>query len=271
MSRRTANVAGLAALAALGYSLYNKGKDKSSPAEAPKASAPAAKKEADADEPYMTSPRGRQGGGESAPPLWSRRSLPGRRLRSRDPSDKDMRGTSEAASLAKNYKPRRAPDQGAELLSRNYKPRYSPTKAEQDMAEAEAYARSPKGRSERQTQIEGQALERVTPESQLIGGPGLKAVSEAARALAAGKAATSAGRSLATREPEELVFLGRSGARRMTEPERLGAEAARIGREPAKIGYKKGGAVRSSPAPKQESTAGKGWGQARGARKAKIY
>lgn len=189
----------------------------------------------------------------------------------RDPSDKDMRGTSEAASLAKNYKPRRAPDQGAELLSRNYKPRYSPTKAEQDMAEAEAYARSPKGRSERQTQIEGQALERVTPESQLIGGPGLKAVSEAARALAAGKAATSAGRSLATREPEELVFLGRSGARRMTEPERLGAEAARIGREPAKIGYKKGGAVRSSPAPKQESTAGKGWGQARGARKAKIY
>jgi hypothetical protein len=60
---------------------------------------------------------------------------------------------------------------------------------EQQFARAEAEARSPEGVAKRKKQESEQGLERVTPETALLPGGGLKALSEAAKKLAAPKMA----------------------------------------------------------------------------------
>jgi hypothetical protein len=170
-------------------------------------------------------------------------------------------------------------------------------------------AASPAGRAAREKWAESQAIENVYPEELLIGGGALKL----GKALLGGaKAAAKTGsRALAKSAPEELEFLGRSGARNITPAKRIGMDSApRVANNPTPrlpapttaaarrqmlleeeaiptagresvtnpmswmagpknaADFKKGGKVK----PKAYAAGGsvKGWGQARGARSAKI-
>lgn len=306
MGRRS-DIAGLAALAALGYGLL--GNKKKAPVEDAKVEPSKPDMGEDYDREVARADRGPVAIGKEMPKAPTRPRIQAdvqeKAGPKRDAGGKDMRGTSEAASLA-----------------RNYKPRYNPSKDEQDYAQAQARARTPEGKAEIKRKIESapDAVENVYPEQAFIGGPGLKGMHSAAKALAGtGKAATSGGRALATKGADEAIFLGRSAPRAMSEAERIGYESGKrigyqegqaLGRSappaqlgaPARqlgapraeqalseadwtggaIGYKKGGSTRKaatskktsskgSPIKAQQTPSAKGWGQARGARKAKIY
>lgn len=94
-------------------------------------------------------------------------------------------------------------------------------------------------------EMAGDAIESSHPEELLIGGPGIKAIASLAKAAAKGTAAAarSASRALAEKGADEVTFLGRSGARNVTPPERLPApgpkrlgsdDAAQIANNPTK-------------------------------------
>jgi len=92
---------------------------------------------------------------------------------------------------------------------------------------------------ERRSRMEReQALETSSPETALIGGPGLRAVQSAAKALAMKEGAKGAARRM---EPS-------FGAMKDITPRaaQIGREPLKIGREPLKLGMKKGGAVSAS-------------------------
>lgn len=82
-----------------------------------------------------------------------------------------------------------------------------------------------------------QALETVSPESYLIGGPSLRAVKGAAEALAAKQGIKTVGKRLEPHLGEMKDINPRATAR-------IGIEPLKIGREPLKLGMKKGGAVK---------------------------
>jgi hypothetical protein len=85
-----------------------------------------------------------------------------------------------------------------------------------------------------------QALETVSPEMAIIGGPSLRAVKGAAEALVARQAAKEAGKQMGKRVEPTLRPM-----RDITPgPDQIGMGARRIGNEPLKIGMKKGGAVK---------------------------
>lgn len=95
--------------------------------------------------------------------------------------------------------------------------------------EAEAKARTPEGRAERQKQIESQAVERVTPEANMLPMGSIKTLAAVAKGMAGRHAA--------------------QGAEKLAEYSTPILEMAkrRIGTEPLKLGMKKGGAVKSAP------------------------
>ena len=94
---------------------------------------------------------------------------------------------------------------------------------------ADAAARTPEGRAERQKQIEGQAVERVTPEANLLPVGSLKTLAAVAKGMA-GRHAAKGSEKLAEYSTPILEMAKR-----------------RIGTEPLKLGMKKGGAVKSAP------------------------
>lgn len=95
--------------------------------------------------------------------------------------------------------------------------------------EAEAKARTPEGRAERQKQIEGQAVERVTPEANFLPGASIKTIAGLAKGLA-GRHAAQGVEKLAEYSTPIL-----EGGRKMLP----GAQKL--------LGMKKGGAVKSAP------------------------
>jgi len=85
-----------------------------------------------------------------------------------------------------------------------------------------------------------QALETVSPEMAIIGGPSLRAVKTAAEALAARQAAKEAGKQMGKRIEPNLRPM-----RDITPgAEQIGRSPLRLGSEPAKLGMKKGGAIK---------------------------
>lgn len=81
-----------------------------------------------------------------------------------------------------------------------------------------------------------QALETVSPESYLIGGPSLRALKGAAEALAAKQGVKAMGKRIEPHLGEMKDITPR--------PAQLRNEPLKIGREPLKLGMKKGGAVK---------------------------
>lgn len=92
-----------------------------------------------------------------------------------------------------------------------------------------------------------QALEKVSPESALIGGGGLRAMKMLAEGLAAKQAAKEAAKTMGRRPEKDIT----------PRPARLTNEPLKIGREPLKIGMKKGGAVKSHSSGGSMSSASK--------------
>jgi len=95
--------------------------------------------------------------------------------------------------------------------------------------EAEAKARTPEARAERQKQIEGQAVERVTPEANFLPGASIKTIAGLAKGLA-GRHAAQGVEKLAEYSTPIL-----EGGRKML-PGTM-----------KQLGMKKGGAVKSAP------------------------
>lgn len=121
-------------------------------------------------------------------------------------------------------------------------------------------------------------------EAAIPGGAGVKAVAGLAKSLAnrGASAAGNAGRSLATKGVDEAIYLGKTPPRNITPPERLSSSVKRIGKNTSEstgrsiqkrsmdddfsLPMKKGGKVKGYA----KGGVAKGWGQARGARSAKI-
>jgi len=88
---------------------------------------------------------------------------------------------------------------------------------------------------QRQARMEKeQALERVSPETALIGGGGLRLMKMLAERLAGRQAAKEAGKAMGRRMEKDIT----------PRPPQLTNEPLKIGREPLKLGMKKGGAVK---------------------------
>jgi hypothetical protein len=95
--------------------------------------------------------------------------------------------------------------------------------------EAEAKARTPEARAERQKQIEGQAVERVTPEANFLPGASIKTIAGLAKGLA-GRHAAQGVEKLA----EYSTPILEGGRKMLAGPMK-------------QLGMKKGGAVKSAP------------------------
>lgn len=96
---------------------------------------------------------------------------------------------------------------------------------------------SPAEMERRKRMEKEQALETVSPETALIGGPGLKAVQKGAQALAAREAAKQVVKKRVdpSFRPIKDITPG---------PEKISMAPRRIGNEPLKLGMKKGGVVK---------------------------
>lgn len=92
-----------------------------------------------------------------------------------------------------------------------------------------------------------QALERVSPESALIGGGGLRAMKLLAEGLAGRQAAKEAAKAMGKRMERDIT----------PRPPQLTSEPLKIGREPLKLGMKKGGAVKKMASGGSVSSASK--------------
>ena len=113
------------------------------------------------------------------------------------------------------------------------------TPSESTAESARKVPQASKEEMERRARMERQqALETSSPETALIGGPSLRAVHSAAKALAAKEGAKGVARRI---EPH----LG--GMKDITpRAAQIGREPLKLGREPLKLGMKKGGAVSAS-------------------------
>jgi hypothetical protein len=103
---------------------------------------------------------------------------------------------------------------------------------EQQFARAEAEARSPEGVAKRKKQESEQGLERVTPETALLPGGGLKALSEAAKKLAAPKMAKYAQEALPA--PTKRLGYDKAGSLARKRSERADMRREEMLRENAK-------------------------------------
>jgi hypothetical protein len=103
---------------------------------------------------------------------------------------------------------------------------------EQQFARAEAEARSPEGVAKRKKQETEQGLERVTPETALLPGGGLKALSEAAKKLAAPKMAKYAQEALPA--PTRRLGYDKAGSLARKRSERADMRREEMLRENAK-------------------------------------
>ena len=103
---------------------------------------------------------------------------------------------------------------------------------------SEAVPKASAAEMERRKQMEKeQALETVSPETALIGGPGLKAVQKGAQALAAREAAKQVVKKRVepSFRPIKDITPG---------PDKISMAPRRLGNEPPKLGMKKGGVVK---------------------------
>jgi len=263
MARRDANLAGLAALGALGYAL-SQGKGGQAPVE---------------DRSTMADLRDQ----EDVDTGRAMRAMPSAKPLKAGPSDEDVSMAMDAGYMGGGkkfntetgelYDTTASPSKPAATVRKKIVPAakkpYSMTSdtidenikqrpkasAQADYEAAQKYAASPEGRAERKRQEESQAIENMTGDFLPIGRIG----------KALGTAAKSARTALATRAAEEtpVTFLGASG-RRAVNPDLL------PGSSRALATYKKGGAVKAK-SEKAEKPAAKGWGKARGVRAAKYY
>jgi hypothetical protein len=260
MARRDANLAGLAALGALGYAL-SKGKDGKNMAPVEDRGTYLDKALSDTDAATGQ----------------------GKYRAEADTSDLEIEknvglGSPKAPSTPKAAPPKKA---APKMMSRDEEakiratggPRgvlYSPTDTGDDLERMKRRgyqaaidkAASPEGKAARKAQEEGQAVENMTGDFLPIGRVG-KMLGNAAKS--AKEAISSGSREIAKRASEytPVEFLGASGRRAVDQDLLPGS-----GR--ALTQYKKGGAVKAKPA-KAAKPAAKGWGQARGARGAKYY
>ena len=255
MARRDANLAGLAALGALGYQLYNRNKEKGGAPVEDRSTLADLRDQEDLDtgRAMMAMPRSVEKTG---------------------PSDEDVSQAMNAGYMDFGKTAPSAPSKptlkkaAPRMMSRDEEAkiratggsrgtRYAPVSSSTQAAyeAAQAKAASPEGRAERKRMEEAQALENMTGDFLPIG----------RLAKTVGGAAKSARTALATRAAEEtpITFLGASG-RRAVNPDLLPGSSRSV------VPYKKGGAVKAKTE-KAEKPAAKGWGKARGARGAKYY
>lgn len=262
MARRDANLAGLAALGALGYQLSKMSGDKGgAPVEdrstladlrdqedvdtgramrAMQSATPLRTGPSD-DEVSMAMDAGYMGGGK--------------KLNRETGELYDTTAPAKAAARKKAVPAAKKPfSMTSDTVDENIKQRPK-SSAQADYEAAQKYAASPEGRAERKRQEEAQAIENMTGDFLPMGRIGKML----------GSAAKSARTALATRAAEEtpVTFLGASG-RRAVNPDLLPGSSRSV------VPYKKGGAVKAKPE-KAEKPAAKGWGKARGARGAKYY
>lgn len=238
MARRDANLAGLAALGALGYAL-SKGDKKMAPVE-DRVGTPVA--------PAIT------GDDQYNPDV--------RYAGSRDLGDEA--GTRQNMETGEYYTTAAPKPSAPKAVSSAGKKVAAPAQKVTDTGDdterikkrayeaAQARAASPEGRAERKKKEEAQAVENMTGDFLPMGKVG----------KLLGNAVKSAKNAIATRASEltPVEFLGASGRRAVNQELLPGS-----GRSLAT--YKKGGAVKA----KAEKPAAKGWGKARGARGAKYY
>lgn len=262
MARRDANLAGLAALGALGYAL-SKGKDGKNMAPVEDRGTYLDKTLSDTDAATgqgkfrpLATPAGRFDEGEGAG------------LDKAIQLQKDLREADDADAF---YNPSRTPAKSIKKPSAQSKPKTSPvTDTGDDLdriknryyTKAQEQAASPEGKAGRKAKEEAQAVENMSSDFLPVG-RGLKYLGNAAKS--AKEAILSGSKEVAKRASEytPVEFLGASGRRAVDQGLLPGS-----GR--ALTQYKKGGAVKAKPA-KAEKPAAKGWGKARGARGAKYY
>jgi hypothetical protein len=103
---------------------------------------------------------------------------------------------------------------------------------QQQFEKADAEARSPEGVAKRKKQESDQGLERVTPETALLPGGGLRALSEAAKRLAAPKMAKYAQEALPA--PTKRLSYDKAGAFSRKRSERADARREEMLKENAK-------------------------------------
>ena len=281
--RRTAQLAGLAALGALGYMLSKDRKGEGAPVETRTFSPVEPQKQADIGDD-------RDIGGGVHPGGFRRNMETGEMY---DPGTVATRAPASVAAPASVRAPavRTGTDSRAGGVGmENYVPRRRPE------APAAAYNPPPMSPEMRQ-QAEAQALERVSPEEYLIGGPGLKGVAALAKGLAnrtgarsaesaapylkelpgpAGRAALPAPTPRLTGPSATQMRESARGARATARQEEMLREnASRYGLDPNAPGYeaamralreniggrdftvkKKGGAIKAKPAAKKMASGG---------------
>jgi hypothetical protein len=282
MARRRSDIAGLAALAALGYGLYNSKKKEEEARKKPAAA------ETPSSEPTITSDmrkRAEEEGGRLSPGEMAAMSGPA--IRPEVPASSPVKTTTprqkpEQVSLAAKYEKPKSPEpsytrkKGATAKERaEYEPpvsRYEDT--------ARFLARSPAPLRDPDAEIRNlssRATEAATPENLMAGTPagiGLKHVAGAAKNLAnrtMPKAAT--GQTEAALKAERSAKLAEE-LRSAQQPTSFSSTRSAVDRNPTKsarykedeagVEFKRGGKASSKPA-------AKGWGKARGARQAKYY
>lgn len=233
MARRDANLAGLAALGALGYQLYNRNKSQGGAPVEDRSTLADLRDQEDLDtgRAMMAMPRsvgkagpsdedvsqamnaGYMGGGMKVNPetgeLYST---------TLTPSKPAVAGRKKVAPGMMS----REDEAKIRATGGSRGTRYAPvsSSAQADYEAAQAKAASPEGRAERKRLEEAQAIENMTGDFLPIGRLG-KMV---------GGAAKSARTALATRAAEEtpVTFMGASGRRAVGEAERLGAAQKRL-------------------------------------------
>lgn len=288
MARR-GDIAGLAALAALGYGILqskkNKGKEGASSKDgdidretARGARGPVAIEDVDPDlmREIARGGRGPVAVEEPAPAVvkparapkasttmadedMAREVARGRRGQvGIDQRRADMRGTSEAEAMAANYKPRRYPEA-------------TPRKYTRDEMISQIPGSSPEGwKGGSGERVSGSELGRNVSNTMMALGatplPGAVAtgLAEAAAISRANRIARAAKEAEREAVANPLNWMsgprGELGKRALSEADTTGGA----------VGFKRGGQIKAKP--KMESKpAAKGWGKARGARQAKIY
>lgn len=278
MARRRSDIAGLAALAALGYGLYNSKKKEEEARKKPAAA------ETPSSEPTITSDmrkRAEEEGGRLSPGEMAAMSGPAILPEGSAPA-RVSAPRKETESLAKKYaEPKMQKQTYTRKMGATAKEKadYEPPVSQYEDT-ARFLARSPAPLRDPDAEIRNmasRATEAATPENLMAGTPagiGLKHVAGAAKNLAnrtMPKAAT--GQTEAALKAERSAKLAEE-LRSAQQPTSFSSTRSAVDRNPTKstrykedeagVEFKRGGKASSKPA-------AKGWGKARGARQAKYY
>lgn len=275
MARRRSDIAGLAALAALGYGLYNSKKKEEEARKKPAAAeTPAAKKSSYDEETVFTGPM--------EPKTTTPRQQP------KKPASEPV---SEPESMAEKYSKTDTGDETARLAKRYPKPASRPSApdtGDETSRLARRYAapaasRSP-SREELISQIPTGGMPTVTDGERVSGSEFDRNVANTMAALGPGKLAgigaigmemrgAEAARKAALAKSERSAKLAEE-LRSAQQPTSFSSTRSAVDRNPTKstrykedeagVEFKRGGKASSKPA-------AKGWGKARGARQAKYY